>query len=428
MFGSNLFVVDYLAGTVSEYTTTGATVDASLVTRLNLPVQVAFSGSDLFVTNLGGGTIGEYTTSGQVVNASLISRLSNPAGIAISGSDLFVANKSAGTIGEYTTSGATVNASIITGLSSPYGIAISGTSLFVSNATGNTIGEYTTSRATVNASLISGLNWPNGIALSGSDMFVANWADQIDGAGSVGEYTTSGATVNASVVTGLSAPSGIFLGPVTIGPPTQLVFSQQPSNAVAGSAISPAITVSIEDQNGNAVTTAHSKVTLSLKIEPSGDSFAPITVRAVNGVATFDDIPALDIAGGYKFVATDASIASAKSSKFFVLPGAPAQLGFVQQPANTIAGSAITPGVAVGIEDQFGNLVATDNADVTLEIKPGTGPAGAVLGGTLTMATENGVAIFSDLLLDETGVYKLKATSSDGFSGRSDEFVVYQAV
>jgi hypothetical protein len=61
------------------------------------------------------GTIAEYTTSGATVNASLISGLSFPEGIAVSGSDLFVVNTNAnsvqtlgpGSIGEYTTSGAT---------------------------------------------------------------------------------------------------------------------------------------------------------------------------------------------------------------------------------------------------------------------------------------------------------------------------------
>lgn len=38
------------------------------------------------------GTIGEYTTSGATVNASLISGLGSPNGLAISVSDLFVAN------------------------------------------------------------------------------------------------------------------------------------------------------------------------------------------------------------------------------------------------------------------------------------------------------------------------------------------------
>ena len=39
------------------------------------PHGIAVSGSNLFVTNDGKGTIGEYTTSGAVVNASLVSGL-----------------------------------------------------------------------------------------------------------------------------------------------------------------------------------------------------------------------------------------------------------------------------------------------------------------------------------------------------------------
>ena len=51
----------------------------------------AARGDIIFVTNFGNDTIGEYTTSGTTVNASLISGLSSPEGIAVSGSDLFVA-------------------------------------------------------------------------------------------------------------------------------------------------------------------------------------------------------------------------------------------------------------------------------------------------------------------------------------------------
>ena len=79
---------------------------------------------NIFVTNQGTNTIGEYTTSGATVNAALISGLDDPVGIAVSGSDVFVTNLVANTIGEYTTSGATVNASLISGLEGPRGIAI----------------------------------------------------------------------------------------------------------------------------------------------------------------------------------------------------------------------------------------------------------------------------------------------------------------
>jgi hypothetical protein len=92
----------------------------------------------IFVTNYGANTIGEYTTAGATVNASLISGLNGPVGIAVSGSNLFVVNLNTGTyggtVGEYTTSGATVNASLISGLSESLFIAVSGTNLFISGA------------------------------------------------------------------------------------------------------------------------------------------------------------------------------------------------------------------------------------------------------------------------------------------------------
>jgi hypothetical protein len=80
---------------------------------------------DIYVVNVANNTIGEHGQDGSTVNASLISGLDVPEGIAILGNDLFVANWSSGTIGEYTTSGATVNAALISGLNAPIGIAIS---------------------------------------------------------------------------------------------------------------------------------------------------------------------------------------------------------------------------------------------------------------------------------------------------------------
>jgi hypothetical protein len=112
-----------------------ATVLSGRRTLALLPVVAAIlampavaRGDNIFETNNSAGTIGEYTTSGATVNASLVSGLNQqPAGIAVSGSNLFVENNASGTvgsIGEYTTSGATVNASLITGLGNPTGIAV----------------------------------------------------------------------------------------------------------------------------------------------------------------------------------------------------------------------------------------------------------------------------------------------------------------
>jgi len=55
----------------------------NVISGMSGPEGIAVSGSDLFVANQGNGTVGEFTTSGTVVNASLISGLNSPNDIAI---------------------------------------------------------------------------------------------------------------------------------------------------------------------------------------------------------------------------------------------------------------------------------------------------------------------------------------------------------
>ena len=196
----SLFVTNFGNGKIGAYTTSGAVVNASLVSGLSQPVGIAVSGSNIYVTEKFNGTIGSYnTTSGAVVNANLVSGLNNPFGIAVSGSNIYVVNEQNGTIGAYTTSGAVVNARLVSGLNNPSGIAVSGSNIYVVN------GRNGTSSEVVNASLVSGLNNPSGIADSGSNIYATN-----SGNGTIGVYnTTNGAVVNASLVSGLNNPSGI---------------------------------------------------------------------------------------------------------------------------------------------------------------------------------------------------------------------------
>jgi hypothetical protein len=64
-------------------------------------LSISAAHAQILVLNLGNaltptGTIGEYTTSGATVNASLISGLTSPYGIAVSGANLFVAQNGTG--------------------------------------------------------------------------------------------------------------------------------------------------------------------------------------------------------------------------------------------------------------------------------------------------------------------------------------------
>jgi hypothetical protein len=93
---------------------------------LNSPTGITVFGGNLLVANGSGSTIGEYNaTTGATINASLVSGLHYPEGIAVFQGDLFVANINGNTIGEYNaTTGATINSALVSGLNGPIGIAV----------------------------------------------------------------------------------------------------------------------------------------------------------------------------------------------------------------------------------------------------------------------------------------------------------------
>ena len=111
-WGANgqLFVVNnaagLVAGYVGEYTTSGATINASLISGLTYPWSIASDGlGNLYIGDDTGANcwVRKYTTSGATVNLTLISGLSTPLALALDGQGhLFVANWGPGTIGEYT--------------------------------------------------------------------------------------------------------------------------------------------------------------------------------------------------------------------------------------------------------------------------------------------------------------------------------------
>ena len=103
------------------------------------------------------------------------------------------------------------------------------------------------------------------------------------------------------------------------------------------------------------------------------------------------------------------------------------RLVFSTQPKDVQAGSTITgvvgdpagPPVAVSVLDGSGNLA---DAAISITVGLGTAPAGAVLDGTKTVTSSNGVATFGDLSVDEIGKYTLVATSPQATSATSDAF------
>jgi uncharacterized repeat protein (TIGR03803 family) len=228
---------------------------------------------------------------------------------------------------------------------------------------------------------------------------------------------TGAYTIKASDGALTTATSGSFN--VTPAAANKLVFVQQPTNATAGVAISPAITVNVEDQFGNLVTGNTSNVTISVASGPSSALSGTLTVAAVGGVATFSNISEAT-AGAFTFSAADGALATATSASFTISPATAAKLGFIQQPTNVNPGVSISPAVTVGIEDAFGNVITSNTSSVTISLASGPG----TLSGTLTASAVNGVATFNNLSLSTTGSYSLKAVDGSFTSATSAGFTV----
>jgi len=293
----------------------------------------------------------------------------------------------------------------------------------IQDAAGSTV---TASTAAVTLAITPGTG-ASGAALSGNTTVnavngAATFRDlSVDLAGS--NYTLS-ATSGALT----SATSSAF--DVTVRPAAKLAFTTQPgSSNTAGADFDTQPVVTIQDADGNKVTTSTAAVTLAIT-PGTGTSGADLsgntTVNAVNGVATFSGL-SVNLAGsGYTLGATSGTLTPATSTAFDVVAGSAAKLAFTTQPgsSNTV-GAALGTQPVVAIRDAGGNTVTTSTDAVTLAITPGTGASGADLSGTKTVNAVNGVATFSGLSVNLVGSgYTLSATSGALTSATSSAFDV----
>jgi uncharacterized repeat protein (TIGR03803 family) len=137
----------------------------------------------------------------------------------------------------------------------------------------------------------------------------------------------------------------------------------------------------------------------------SGDGTSIVVQTNTSGVASSPTLICNTVPGSFNVNAAVGSF----SANFALnnTPGTAAQLAFGQQP--TTSGSNL-PAVTVDVQDAFGNLVTTDTSTVALAIT--SGPTGASLGGTASIAAAGGVATFPNLVLSTLGTYTLTATDT----------------
>ena len=226
-----------------------------------------------------------------------------------------------------------------------------------------------------------------------------------------GTYTLQAADGGLS-----NATSSKFI--VTPGAAVSMAFSTQPVDATAGGKMT--VKVTLRDALNNVATLDHTKVALSILSGPGGPIVGSVLATVTGGVATFANI-SFTRAGDYVLQAADGLVTSVSSNSFTISPGIAKKLVFDEQPGNTVAGVAV-PTFEVDVEDAFGNVVASDNAAMTLTVvsKP---PGAATIQGTLIHNSTTGVTLFNDIVLRTAGSYQLKAVQGN-LSVTSQKFTI----
>jgi hypothetical protein len=261
-----------------------------------------------------------------------------------------------------------------------------------------------------NVSIASGNN-PGGATLSGTTPVAA-----VGGVATFFDLTLNrtgtGYTLTASA-SGFAPVTSIAFD-ITPGTATQLAFTSQPTNAVAGASIGPVVQVTALDPAGNPVPGFTGSVTVAFGNNPGGSTLSgTTTVTAVNGVASFGDLSANKTGTSYWLTASaiGLDLSRATSSVFAITPGPATQLAFGTQPSTTVADHQISPAVKVRALDAYGNLATGFSNPVTVAL--GSNPGGATLGGATPVSAVSGVATFFDVSLNKTGTgYTLTASAS----------------
>ena len=210
---------------------------------------------------------------------------------------------------------------------------------------------------------------------------------------------------------------------ITAGTASKLVFGQQPTNTTAGSSITPAVTVQVQDASGNVVTTDASTVSLNLSGGAAGATLGGTTsVAAVNGVATFSNLTVNKVGTSYVLNASDGSLTGAASSAFNITAGAPATIAFALEPgpnANITAGSTIP--LIANVTDSSGNPVSGDSVTLAIGNNPGSSTLSVTTNPVTTDASGN--ATFNGLSLNKVGTgYTLTVSNATPLTATSNSF------
>ncbi|HEU0010069.1 MAG TPA: hypothetical protein VFT34_09670, partial [Verrucomicrobiae bacterium] len=316
--------------------------------------------------------------------------------------------------------------------SDPFAISPAGASQLavVQQPTNATAGAVIAPPVTVQVQDSFGNNLPNGgVAIA---MALATGMGTLSGTTSRNTDATGLAafdnlSINLSGSKNLTASSAglssALSSAFTISPAaaSQLAFAQQPSDAAAGAAITPAVQVHVTDSFGNGVP----GVLVAMSLSSGTGTLSGTAARTSDsaGLATFNDL-SIDLSGPKKLTSLSGFLTPVDSNPFTISPAAPSQLVIQTQPSATAtAGVVFAQQPVLRIEDAFGNHVTSDNTTVVTAARAaGSG----TLQGTVSATAVAGVATFTNLSHNVATTITVGFTSGS-LTGATSESVVVTA-
>lgn len=400
---SNASSIEMVSGN-EQSATAGSALNDSLIVRTEDAEGNPVAGVTVAWTLTGGGSLSQPSTvTGSDGQTGIRWTLGSAAGqqsaaatvAGLSGSPVtFTATATVGSAGRL----------VVT--QQPSGTAVSGVAFAqqprvqVQDINGNNV---SVNGIAITAELVSG---PAGSSLQGNPTVATNGGlatfSNLAIVGPAGTYTLNFTGADLTGIT--SAPVTL-----TIGSPAQLAFTTQPTSTTAGVAITPPVQVTIQDAQGQRVSTATNAVTISLSSNPGAATLGgTLTVNAVNGIATFSTLTLNRAGSGYALRATASGLTAATSSSFNVAAGGASTLTAVNSvPATTTVGSAVSPAPSVKLTDAGGNPVS--GVTVTFSTVGG----GSVSGGS-QVTDAQGIATVGGWTIGSTvgTIYGLSATAA----------------
>ncbi len=218
--------------------------------------------------------------------------------------------------------------------------------------------------------------------------------------GLAGLYTLTASTTGLPAVT-----TNAFN--IAAGAASQLVVLSS-ADPVFANAPFP-LEVEVEDAAGNPVPNDSGSVTVGFGNNPGHATLGgTVTVAAVDGLATFDNLTISAPGTGDTLEATAASLTAGVSSPFDVITEQ--FVATTLPPTSAVAGAGF--GFAVASETSNGTVDTSFGGAVTVSAANVFPSLRTTLGGTLTATAVHGVATFSGLTLAQSGDYAISVSSA----------------